>query len=92
MQRLRTEPGFVLSLSYGPLGSWLCANVRHAPEKHRLRWWSLPTGREFEVEKIPQIKGKAATGLRSFARIMTDLQKHVEDPPDEVIRQVITFD
>jgi DNA helicase-2/ATP-dependent DNA helicase PcrA len=42
-----------------------------------------------EVEKIPQIKGKAATGLRSFVRIMADLQKHLEDPPDEVIRQVI---
>ncbi len=42
-----------------------------------------------EVAKIPQIKGKAAAGLRDFARIMADLQQHLEDPPDEVIRRVI---
>jgi DNA helicase-2/ATP-dependent DNA helicase PcrA len=42
-----------------------------------------------DVEKIPQIKGKAATGLKTFARIMADLQQHLEDAPDEVIRRVI---
>jgi DNA helicase II / ATP-dependent DNA helicase PcrA len=42
-----------------------------------------------EVSKIPQIKGKAAAGMRDFVRIMTDLQQHLEDPPDEVIRRVI---
>ncbi len=42
-----------------------------------------------EVAKIPQIRGKAASGLRDFHRIMTELRQHLEDPPDEVIRQVI---
>ncbi len=42
-----------------------------------------------DVDKIAQIKGKAAAGLREFVRIMADLQQHLEDPPDEVIRQVI---
>jgi DNA helicase-2/ATP-dependent DNA helicase PcrA len=42
-----------------------------------------------EVERIPQIKGKAATGLRDFARLMIDLRQHAEDRPNEVIRQVI---
>lgn len=42
-----------------------------------------------EVEKIPQIKGKAAAGLKAFARLMNDLQQHLEEPPDEVMRQVI---
>jgi DNA helicase-2/ATP-dependent DNA helicase PcrA len=42
-----------------------------------------------EVDKIAAIKGKAATGLREFARLMHDLRQSVEAAPDEVIRQVL---
>src|SRR5262249_22981046 len=42
-----------------------------------------------EVEKITFIKGKAATGLRAFAKLLAELHEHVEDGPDEVIRQVL---
>jgi ATP-dependent DNA helicase UvrD/PcrA len=42
-----------------------------------------------QVDKIPAIKGKAATGLRSFTAIMAELQTLVESTPDEVIRQVL---
>jgi DNA helicase-2/ATP-dependent DNA helicase PcrA len=42
-----------------------------------------------QVDKIPAIKGKAATGLKSFVLLMSQLQKIVEATPDEVIRQVI---
>jgi DNA helicase-2/ATP-dependent DNA helicase PcrA len=42
-----------------------------------------------QVDKIPAIKGKAATGLRSFTAIMAELQQLVDATPDEVIRQVL---
>ena len=42
-----------------------------------------------EVEKIPQIKGKAAAGLRNFVRIMRSCKHTSKMLPDEVIRQVI---
>jgi DNA helicase-2/ATP-dependent DNA helicase PcrA len=42
-----------------------------------------------EVARLPQIKGKAATGLRDFAQLMRDLTPSLEQPPDEVIRQVL---
>lgn len=42
-----------------------------------------------EVDKIPAIKGKAATGLKSFALMLSELQSTLEATPDEVIRQVI---
>ncbi len=42
-----------------------------------------------QVDRVPEIKGKAATGLRRFAKLMDDLRDHVEDSPDEVIRQVL---
>jgi DNA helicase-2/ATP-dependent DNA helicase PcrA len=42
-----------------------------------------------QVDKIPAIKGKAATGLRDFARIMADLRAHLDDAPDAVIRAVL---
>jgi DNA helicase-2/ATP-dependent DNA helicase PcrA len=42
-----------------------------------------------EVEKVPAIKGKAATGLRSFLQIMHDLRQILEASPDEIIRQVL---
>jgi DNA helicase-2/ATP-dependent DNA helicase PcrA len=42
-----------------------------------------------EVEKVTFIKGKAATGLRDFAKLMADLRQRVEGAPDEVIRLVL---
>ncbi len=42
-----------------------------------------------QVDKIPAIKGKAATGLKSFALLMQGLQQTIEATPDEVIRQVL---
>jgi ATP-dependent DNA helicase UvrD/PcrA len=63
-------------------------SLRHLRAYAEPRELSLLTAAA-ESQRIPQIKGKAATGLRDFARIMADLQQHLEDPPDEVIRQVI---
>jgi DNA helicase-2/ATP-dependent DNA helicase PcrA len=42
-----------------------------------------------EVGKIKEIKGKAAAGLRDFHQLLTDLRKLLEQPPHEVIRQVL---
>src|SRR5262249_51646808 len=42
-----------------------------------------------QVDKIPAIKGKAATGLRNFAKLMDDLRKYLDAPPDEVISSVL---
>jgi DNA helicase-2/ATP-dependent DNA helicase PcrA len=42
-----------------------------------------------EVAKIPAIKGKAAAGLAEFARIMAELRRVLEQPPDQVMRQVL---
>jgi DNA helicase-2/ATP-dependent DNA helicase PcrA len=42
-----------------------------------------------QVQQVPAIKGKAAAGLRDFARLIDDLRPLLEQPPDEVIRQVI---
>jgi DNA helicase-2/ATP-dependent DNA helicase PcrA len=42
-----------------------------------------------QVAKIPEIKGKAATGLRDFYRLMTDLRAQLEHPPHELIRAVL---
>jgi DNA helicase-2/ATP-dependent DNA helicase PcrA len=42
-----------------------------------------------DVAKMPQIRGKAAGGLRDFHRLMTDLRQHLEEPPDELIRLVL---
>jgi DNA helicase-2/ATP-dependent DNA helicase PcrA len=42
-----------------------------------------------ELNSIPAIKGKAASGLRAFATLLEDLRKLLDFPPDEIIRQVI---
>ena len=42
-----------------------------------------------QVDKIPAIKGKAATGLKAFARMIADLRQFSDATPDEVMRQVI---
>jgi DNA helicase-2/ATP-dependent DNA helicase PcrA len=42
-----------------------------------------------EVSKVPAIKGKAATSLAAFARMMGELAGRADAPPDEVIRQVL---
>jgi DNA helicase-2/ATP-dependent DNA helicase PcrA len=41
------------------------------------------------VDKIPAIKGKAATGLKAFAKMMAELREVLNATPDEVMRQVI---
>jgi DNA helicase-2/ATP-dependent DNA helicase PcrA len=48
-----------------------------------------PLAAAAEVEKITFIKGKAAGGLRDFAKLMADLRQHIEAAPDEVIRLVL---
>jgi len=42
-----------------------------------------------QIDSIPAIKGKAATGLRNFANLIEELRKLLELPPQEVILQVI---
>jgi DNA helicase II / ATP-dependent DNA helicase PcrA len=42
-----------------------------------------------EVDKIPAIKGKAATGLKYFVFLMRELRPLLEGAPHEVIRQVL---
>src|SRR5262245_56274284 len=42
-----------------------------------------------QVEKVSAIKGKAASALLSFARLIAELTQLVEGAPDEVIRQVL---
>ncbi len=42
-----------------------------------------------EVDKIPAIKGKAAAGLKDFAKMMAELRGALNATPDEVMRQVI---
>ncbi|MBY0522109.1 MAG: ATP-binding domain-containing protein [Gemmataceae bacterium] len=42
-----------------------------------------------EISKIPAIKGKAATGLRDFVKLMQELRQVADATPDEVIRQVL---
>jgi DNA helicase-2/ATP-dependent DNA helicase PcrA len=42
-----------------------------------------------QVARISEIKGKAATGLRDFYRMMSDLRARLEEPPHELIRAVL---
>ena len=42
-----------------------------------------------QVAKIPEIKGKAATGIRDFYRMMSELRAQLTLPPHELIRLVI---
>ncbi len=42
-----------------------------------------------QVARIPEIKGKAATGLRDFYRLMTELRAKADLPPHELIDLVI---
>jgi len=42
-----------------------------------------------QVAKIPEIRGKAATGLRDFYRMMCDLRARLGLPPPDLIRLVI---
>jgi DNA helicase-2/ATP-dependent DNA helicase PcrA len=41
------------------------------------------------IDKIPAIKGKASTGLKSFMLILEDLRQLLESTPDEIIRQLL---
>jgi DNA helicase-2/ATP-dependent DNA helicase PcrA len=42
-----------------------------------------------QVARITEIKGKAASGLRDFHRLITELRTHLELPPHELIRLVL---
>jgi DNA helicase-2/ATP-dependent DNA helicase PcrA len=42
-----------------------------------------------QVARIAEIKGKAATGLRDFYRLMSEMRAQLELPPHELIRLVI---
>lgn len=42
-----------------------------------------------QVARITEIKGKAATGLRDFHRLMTDLRAKMDQPPHELVRLVL---
>lgn len=42
-----------------------------------------------QVAKIPEIKGKAATGLRDFYRLVTELRAQLALPPHDLIKLVI---
>jgi DNA helicase-2/ATP-dependent DNA helicase PcrA len=42
-----------------------------------------------QVAKIPDIKGKAAAGLRDFYKMMTELRSQLELPPHELVRLII---
>ncbi|AWM39431.1 ATP-dependent DNA helicase PcrA [Gemmata obscuriglobus] len=42
-----------------------------------------------QIAKITEIKGKAATGLRDFHRLMTDLRSKMDQPPHELVRLVL---
>lgn len=42
-----------------------------------------------QIAMIPEIKGKASTGLRDFYRLITDLRSQLDLPPHELIRLVL---
>ena len=42
-----------------------------------------------QVQKIPEIRGKAATGLRDFHRLIAELRTQPDLPPHEMIRLVL---
>ena len=42
-----------------------------------------------QVPRITDIKGKAATGLRDFYRLMTELRTKIDLPPHELIQEVL---
>ncbi|HJZ57402.1 MAG TPA: 3'-5' exonuclease, partial [Gemmataceae bacterium] len=42
-----------------------------------------------QVARIPEIKGKAATGLRDFHRLITELRARLDLPPHELIALVL---
>jgi DNA helicase II / ATP-dependent DNA helicase PcrA len=42
-----------------------------------------------QVAKIPDIKGKAATGIRDFYRLVSELRAELKQPPHELIRLVL---
>src|SRR5207248_3561333 len=46
-------------------------------------------GAAAEVAKIPQIKGKAAGGLREFSIMVAELRQLIDRPPADVMREVL---
>jgi DNA helicase II / ATP-dependent DNA helicase PcrA len=43
-----------------------------------------------KLASFPDIKGKALTGLRDFCRMMDDLRRKLDEPPEDVIDAVLT--
>ena len=42
-----------------------------------------------DVAKIPEIKGKAATGLRDFTKLLADLRAQLELPPHDILKMTL---
>jgi DNA helicase-2/ATP-dependent DNA helicase PcrA len=63
-------------------------SLRYLREYAEPREMSLLSACE-RLDQIPAIRGKAAAGLRSFHALMTELRRHRDDPPDELIRLVL---
>jgi len=42
-----------------------------------------------QVHRVPEIRGKAATGLRDFGRLMNELRAKLDHPPHEIIQMVL---
>jgi len=63
-------------------------SLAHLENYARPREMSLLTAAG-DVERIKEIKGKASTGLRDFARMMRELSTLLDQPPDAVIRAVL---
>ena len=42
-----------------------------------------------QAHRVPDVKGKALTGLREFHALFGELRKELENPPHEVIRSVL---
>ena len=63
-------------------------SLQHLQNYAEPREMSLLAAAE-QVDKIPAIKGKAATSLKSFAHMMAELREVLEATPDEVMRKVI---
>lgn len=42
-----------------------------------------------QIARIPEIKGKAAAGLRGFSQLLIDLRAKLDLPPHEIIREVL---
>jgi DNA helicase-2/ATP-dependent DNA helicase PcrA len=63
-------------------------SLEHLQEYAEAREISLLAAGE-QVAQIPAIKGKAATALADFAKLIRELAELVNEPADEIIRRVL---